>query len=211
VTGLNPDLPAQLTARLQQPLPGWAAQVRYQPELSFGRHLGPAPSNARPAAVLVLLYPQSGQWHVPLILRPAHMPDHASQVSFPGGVIEPGEESRQAALREFSEELGAPAEGIELLGQLSELYLFASNFRITPWVGVAGVAPRWNPSRDEVDRLLEIPLRHLLDPAQTSSIERRQRGLGFRAPCFCWESERIWGATSMILAELVSSLAELSI
>src|SRR5262249_39444965 len=88
---LNPDLPQQLAALLREPLPGWRAHVRFQPELSFGRHQGPPPQDARKAAVLALLYPRDDQWHVPLILRPAHMLDHASQVSLPGGVIEPGE------------------------------------------------------------------------------------------------------------------------
>jgi 8-oxo-dGTP pyrophosphatase MutT (NUDIX family) len=208
---LNPQLPAELAARLQRPLPGWAAQSRYQPELSFGRHLGPAPSDAKPAAVLVCLYPSEDQWHIPMILRPAHMLDHASQVSLPGGAIESGESTQQAALREFSEELGASADEIRLLGQLSRLYLFASNYQITPWVGVSQTYPRWSPNRGEVDRVLEIPLAHFFDPANTGSIVRIQRRLTFSAPCFCWDSDRIWGATSMILAELVGSLAEMSL
>jgi 8-oxo-dGTP pyrophosphatase MutT (NUDIX family) len=208
---LNADLPAQLAVRLQRPLPGRAVQSRFQPELSFGRHFGPAPADARPAAVLVLLYPYGDRWHVPMILRPAHMLDHASQVSLPGGVIEAGESSQQAALRECAEELGVPADGIRPLGQLSELYLFASNFRITPWVGAIGECPAWNPSPGEVERLLEVPLAHLIDPANTASMDRRHGPVGYRAPCFCWESQRIWGATSMVLAELVASLAELAI
>jgi 8-oxo-dGTP pyrophosphatase MutT (NUDIX family) len=208
---LNPKLPAELNARLERPLPGWAAQVRFQPELSFGRHRGPAPRGARPAAVLVLLYPREDQWHVPLIVRPAHMPDHAGQVSFPGGVIEPGETSREAALREFTEELGAPGDGITILGELTPLYLFASNFQIAAWVAAAAHAPDWRPSEHEVDRLLEVPLRHLVDPANTSRLERRQRGLAFHAPCFLWDDQRIWGATSMILAELVAAVERLEI
>jgi len=206
---VNPELPAQLAAQLGRPLPGWRAQVPYQPELSFGRHRGPAPASVRRAAVLVLLYPRDGQWHVPLMLRPAHMVAHASQVSLPGGVIEPGETSRQAALREFSEELGPPADTFDVLGRLSPLYLFASDFQIDPWVAATDAAPSWRPSQREVERLLEIPLSHLADPRNTSHIERRQRGLSFRAPCFLWESERIWGATSMILAELVAGVRAL--
>jgi len=208
---LNARLPAQLAARLDQPLPGWAAQAGYQPELSFGRHLGPAPAGARPAAVLVVLYPHQQRWHVPLIVRPLHMLDHAGQVSLPGGVIEPGETSREAALREFTEELGVETSGMEILGQLSPLYLFASNFQITPWVAAAPAAPAWQPSRREVERLLEIPLAHLLDPANSASVERRQRGLSFHVPGFSWETQHIWGATSMILAELVASVSELGV
>lgn len=205
---MDADLPIRLARRLQEPLPGWPAQVRYQPELSLGRHRGPPPLTARQAAVLVLLYPHEQQWHVPLMLRPLHMPDHAGQVSLPGGMIEPGETSREAAIREYTEELGAPADDLELLGQLSPLYLFATNFQITPWVATVGAQPRWQPSEREVQRLLEVPLPHLLDPLNTSHIERRQRGLEFRAPCFRWDSEAIWGATSMILAELIASVRE---
>jgi 8-oxo-dGTP pyrophosphatase MutT (NUDIX family) len=208
---VNLDLPQQLAARLQRPLPGWSAQAGYQPELSFGRHRGPAPAGARPAAVLIALYPREQAWHVPLMLRPLHMPDHGGQVSIPGGLIETGENSRQAALREYQEELGAPAASLQVLGQLSPLYLFASNYLMLPWVAATTTMPQWHPSEREVERLLEVPLSHLLDPNSTSHVERRQRGLAFRAPCFIWESERIWGATSMILAELVSLLRELAI
>jgi len=206
---LNAELPGRLAARLQKPLPGWRAQARFQPELSFGRHLGPAPANARPAAVLLLLYPRAGGWHIPLISRPLHMPAHAGQISLPGGMIEPGETPCDAALREYQEELGAPAEDLTVLGQLSPLYLFASNFQITPWIASVQREPVWRPSEGEVDRLLEVPLDHLLDPANTGHVERRQRGLGFSAPCFEWQTDHIWGATSMILAEFVALIAEL--
>ena len=208
---MNAALPSQLAARLQQPLPGWSAQAAYQPELSFGRHRGPAPRGARPAAVLILLYPRDGVWHLPLMLRPLHMPDHGGQISLPGGVIETGESSQQAALREYTEELGPPPAGLEVLGQLTPLYLFASNFQIVPWVAAVNSAPVWHPSEREVERLLEVPLGHFLDPANTSHVERRQRGLAFRAPCFVWQSERIWGATCMILAELQATVRDLQL
>ncbi len=177
----------------------------------MGRHRGPARANARQAAVLVALYPRDGTWHVPLMLRPAHMVDHAGQVSLPGGTIEPGESSQEAALREFSEELGVGTEGLEVLGQLSPLYLFASNYQITPWVAALDRLPAWVPSQREVARLLEVPVAHLLDGGNTGHVDRRQRGLGFRAPCFLWDSERIWGATSMVLAELVALLDDVEL
>ena len=143
---VDANLPDRLAARLEQPLPGWRAQVHYQPELSLGRHRGPAPATARQAAVLVVLYPRDDAWHVPLMLRPLHMPDHAGQVSLPGGMIEPGETPREAALREYTEELGASSDELRLLGELSPLYLFASNFQITPWVAAARTVPEWRPA-----------------------------------------------------------------
>jgi 8-oxo-dGTP pyrophosphatase MutT (NUDIX family) len=160
---------------------------------------------------LILLYPRGGQWHVPLILRPAHMLDHAGQVSFPGGSIEPGETGRQAALREYTEELGTTADGVQMLGRLSELYLFASNYLIEPWVGAVAEPPHFEPSQREVECVLEMSLAHVLDPASRGTFLRRQRAISFRAPCFSFESHRIWGATSMMLAELSAVLQDLSV
>ncbi len=134
---------------------------------------------ARPAAVLALLYPRNDQWHIPLILRPGHMVDHAGQVSLPGGAIEPGENARQAALREYSEELGVLPDRVRMLGPLSPLYLFASNYQIAPWVAALDTCPSFSPNAGEVDRVLEVPLAHFFDPANRGTIERKQRGLGF--------------------------------
>ena len=78
---MNPRLPELLAARLTALLPGRLVQSRFQPELSYGRHFGPSPTHARPAAVLILLYPHENRWHLPLTLRPAHLPDHGGQVS----------------------------------------------------------------------------------------------------------------------------------
>lgn len=145
------------------------------------------------------------------MLRPLHMPDHGGQVSLPGGMIERGESSQQAALREYHEELGAPPDTVKLLGALTPLYLFASNFQISPWVGCVSARPAWTPSQREVERLLEIPLPHLCSPTTVGHVERRQRGLAFRAPCLEWQSERIWGATCMILAEFIALVRELEL
>ena len=203
---MNLDLPNEFAARLQLPLPGWRAHVRFQPELSFGRHQGPSPRDARPAAVLALLYPRENRWHVPLILRPAHMLDHASQISLPGGVIESGESSQQAALRECAEELGGETGGAKLLGKLSDVYLFASGFHVIPWVAAIDSAPSWSPNPDEVEQVLEIPLSHFFAAASYGVMERQMGDISFRAPCYRWHTEHIWGATSMILAELAAVL-----
>ena len=96
----------RLRDRLAEPLPGRCAQARFEPELAYGRHSGPAPSSARQAAVVVLLYEHAGEWTTPLTVRPAHLTNHAGQVSLPGGLVEPGETTAAAALRELEEELG---------------------------------------------------------------------------------------------------------
>jgi 8-oxo-dGTP pyrophosphatase MutT (NUDIX family) len=157
--------------------------------------------------VLVLLYPHQDAWHLPLTLRPAHLADHAGQISLPGGAIEEGETSREAAVREFHEELGAEGLGMEFCGRLSRRYVSVSNFRITPWVAVTDRRPDWRPDPAEVAQLMEIPLAHLLDPASLGSHRREQRGESYVTPHFTWQSYRIWGATFAILSELAAVLA----
>ena len=206
------DLPEQLAARLiEKPLPGRAAQRRFEPSLCYGRHLGPPAVRARAAAVLALLYPHEGEWHLPLTVRPATLVAHAGQISLPGGSVDPGETGPQAALRELEEELGAGAQGVELLGGLSPLYVYVSEFQVTPWVAVAKERPDFAPSPYEVAELLEVPLSHLLDPANRGRHSRRQRGIEYSAPHFLWGRHRIWGATSMILGELVEILENIEL
>jgi 8-oxo-dGTP pyrophosphatase MutT (NUDIX family) len=207
---MNLRLPELLAARLMQPpLPGREAQRRFEPALCYGRHFGPPTTRARAASVLVLLYPHEGDWRLPLTVRPATLVAHAGQISLPGGSVDPGETGPQAALRELEEELGVSRAEIELLGGLSPLYVFVSEFLVTPWVAVARERPAWAPSPFEVAELLELPLAHLLDPANQGRHARRQRGVELSAPHFLYGRHRIWGATSMILAELAAIIKEM--
>ncbi len=205
---MNVELSQLLAQRLAGRLPGPSVAARYEPRPPLWRYYQGAPPDARGAAVLVLLYPHRGQWHLPLTLRPEHLVDHAGQISLPGGTIEPGETSRQAALREFHEELGGDGTEIELLGRLSTLYVQASNFLVTPFVGVTGKRPELIPNPAEVERLIEVPLAHLLDPANFASHRREHQGRPYTAPHFAWQSHRIWGATCAILGELVALLED---
>lgn len=206
-----PDLPRLLADRLKQPLPGKLAQRRFEPELSYGRHYEPPPPDARRAAVVALLYQRHGQWHIPLTVRPQTMADHAGQVALPGGMIEPGEASDAAALRELHEELGVPNEGIELLGRLSDIYVFVSNFSVTPWVAVCREPPTLLPDQREVAEVLDVPLAHLLDPANRGAHQHETRGLQFTAPHVLFAGHRIWGATCMMLAELTALIEEVEL
>jgi len=208
---LNDHLVQQLGERLQQPLPGATVQARFQPELSYGRHFGPAPASARHAAVLLVAYPLNGNWHIPLTLRPEHFATHAGQISLPGGLIEPGERSQDAALREFEEELGTPASTISLVGELSLLYLFGTNHLISPWVAVARGPMEWKPNPTEVAEVLEVPLAHLTAPESCTAFTREAFGVQATVPCFTWAGHRIWGATCMILAELLAVVGEIGI
>src|SRR5688572_17355351 len=111
------DLPERIAAALGDGHGVAAARVRMSPELSYGRHAGPAPHTARQAAVIVLLFRRDGRWHIPLTERSATLTKHAGQISLPGGSIDEGESSSETAVRELGEELGITT-GVQLMGRL---------------------------------------------------------------------------------------------
>jgi 8-oxo-dGTP pyrophosphatase MutT (NUDIX family) len=204
------DLPARLAAALAGPRPRSRTKSggRMSPELSYGRHNGPAPADARTAAVMLLLFPRDGCWHLPLTERPASLVHHGGQVCLPGGAIETGETSRQAAIRELREELGSDAP-LDILGQLSDCYIFASNFVVTPWLAATPLTPDWQPDAREVERVVEMPLATLLDREAIGSTTIRRGPLSFGAPCYHVDDACVWGATSVILSELADLLDSL--
>jgi 8-oxo-dGTP pyrophosphatase MutT (NUDIX family) len=195
---------AHLAAAIAQGLPGRKCQTPFAPQLSFGRHFGPPAREAREAAVLILLYPRGGEWHVPTILRPPHMKAHADQVALPGGMVEAGESSQQSALREYEEELGASRTGIRILGELSPIFVYVSNVLVRPHLAICFEPPVWQPNPAEVAEIIEVPLRELYNPAARGTTTIERRGLNFTAPHFQIGQRRIWGATCMMLAELAA-------
>ena len=207
---MNERLPELLVARLAQRLPGPMVGSRFEPCPRPSRHYDVAPPKARPAAVLLLLYPHESQWHLPLTLRPSHLPAHAGQVSLPGGAVEPGETTAEAAIREFHEELGGRRHPIDLLGALSPIHVEASNYLVMPWVAVTASRPRFVPNPTEVAELLEMPLPELLGPTHFGSHVRQHESQTYSAPHFLFQSHRIWGATCMILGEFVTILNQMN-
>jgi 8-oxo-dGTP pyrophosphatase MutT (NUDIX family) len=204
---LKPEIVRQ---RLALPRDARNAWGKFAPELTYGRHRMPPPCDARLAAVLVLLYQDDGVWRLPLIERPPDITVHSGQVCFPGGRTELGETPEDTAVREFEEELGASPVDFELCGQLTPMYIYASNFFVTPCVAFAERRPHFIPNPLEVANLLEPPLVHLSEPERVGSHQIERRGLVFRAPHIAFEGRRIWGATSMMLAELFEVLLGVS-
>ena len=204
------DLPERLSTRLAQGT-CLAASREFESELGYGRHHGPPLYTARAAAVLILLYPTEQGWCLPLTVRPANLASHAGQISLPGGMIESGESSQQAGLRELHEELGVDLAEVSILGSLPEFYVFISDFLVTPWVGVTHATPQFTPNPTEVAEVLELPLTRLLDPSSVGAVLRAGHGgITFRSPYFALDDHQVWGATSMILASLRALLLELS-
>jgi 8-oxo-dGTP pyrophosphatase MutT (NUDIX family) len=189
----------------EPPVP-WSLATSMSPELSYGRHAGPPPHTARPAAVVLLLFRRHGKWHLPLTERPVTLAHHAGQISLPGGAVDECESSLDAALRELNEELGFESPRL-VLGQLADCYVFASDFLVTPWV-IASFEPDtyWRPHDREVQSVIEMPLEALLDEQLIGRLTVERGPLVFHAPCIRVGSARVWGATCIILNELASLL-----
>ncbi len=163
----------------------------------------PAGGRARQAAGLLFLFPRAGHAHIVLTVRAETLGRHSGQVSLPGGVIEPGEACEQAALREAHEEISLPSAGIEILGVLSPIDIPVSGFRLHPVVGASDRAPALVAADGEVARILEVPVDALLARGSVVMTERERDGRRLRVPAFRIGDDEIWGATAMVLAELL--------
>ncbi|MCC7123591.1 MAG: CoA pyrophosphatase [Acidobacteria bacterium] len=213
LTRVNPlDLVAdRLRAALQLPLPGVDAQLRLAPRPRAGWDPHRLPDGLRDAAALILLYPRHDAPHLLLTVRGGHLRHHTGQVSLPGGAVDPGETIEAAALREALEEVGVDPRGVDVLGRLTPLHVPVSGFLLHPVIGVAARRPHFTPAPDEVARLLEVPLRDLLDHTRVRTErqvrERAGRLVEMDVPFFDVADEKVWGATAMVLAEFAALLA----
>ncbi|MFQ6037167.1 MAG: NUDIX hydrolase [Candidatus Aminicenantales bacterium] len=196
-----------LEARLSRPKPGLAAQVRMIPHPRPGHRVyQEVEDTCHKAGVLLLLYPKGGRPHLVFTLRTEQVDFHKGQISFPGGHQEPDERLDQTALREAQEELGIPPESVRILGSLTPLYIPPSNTCIYPVVGVTEEPPRFIPHEPEVAEVLEIPLDHLIHPESIQRETRTLSGQKLEVPFYHYKGHKIWGATAMVLAELLSLL-----
>jgi 8-oxo-dGTP pyrophosphatase MutT (NUDIX family) len=200
-----------LKKRLEQALPGVAAQEKMASSMRAALHLKARPDAfTRKSAVLILLYPSGGQICFPMIVRPVYAGVHSGQVGFPGGRMEESDLTyADTALREAFEEIAIQPATVDVLGMLSPLYVPASNFMVYPVVGTVDERPVFRPDPREVAQVLEIPLSQLQDTSRVGFKEILVRdAVAIQAPFYDLQDQTVWGASAMILSELLVVVEE---
>jgi 8-oxo-dGTP pyrophosphatase MutT (NUDIX family) len=164
--------------------------------------------NPKPSAVLILLFPQAGILHTVLIVRLMNQRNHAGQVAFPGGKQEESDRDLvETALREAEEEIGIKRSSVNILGQLTQLYIPVSGFMVHPIVGYSQEPPVFNLQSEEVQEIIQVPVKELLTPSIVSTKKILLQNQQFiETPVYTINQHVIWGATAMIMSELVTVL-----
>jgi 8-oxo-dGTP pyrophosphatase MutT (NUDIX family) len=158
----------------------------------------------RNSAVLAALFERDGESRLLLTRRSARLRSHSHQVAFPGGRLDDGETSEEAALRETEEEIGLGRDRIRIVGRLESLTTVVSSSSIQPFVGIVdGDLPELTPSPREVERIFDVSLRELTDPdCYHEEIWDFADGT-FPVWFFDVEDDTVWGATARMLRRML--------
>lgn len=179
-------------------------------DVETGERLGRVPpddESARRAAVLVPVLMEPEGPSIVYTVRKGHLQDHAGQISFPGGSMEPSDESLlETALREAEEEIDLSRELVEVIGELEEMFIPPSNFRVSPFVGLLPVEAELTLQPDEVEEIFTVPLEDLLSPQAFQRVLWNREGREYKVPVFDVEGRRIWGATAAMTGVLLARL-----
>jgi 8-oxo-dGTP pyrophosphatase MutT (NUDIX family) len=170
----------------------------------------PPEADSRLAAVLVPVLIGKEDARLVYTVRKENLADHAGQISFPGGSIEPGDDSLLAtALREAEEEIDLRPDLVEVVGELEEMYIPPSNFRVSPFVGLLPPEAEMVLAPDEVEEIFTVSLSTLAAPETFRRVLWRRDDRDYEVPVFAIEGpapRNIWGATAAITAVLLARL-----
>ena len=161
-----------------------------------------------PAAVLLPLFPRDGELHVLFTKRTPHLTHHSGEISFPGGVCEPGDRDyADTALREAWEEVGIAPEDVELLGELDDCHSI-HNYLVTPVVGIFPGDYTLTVNDAEIERLIEVPLSHFGQPGVFRTEQWLKDGMPRAVYFYRYGEDEIWGLTARILKQFLDLLYE---
>ena len=159
---------------------------------------------------MILLFRKQHTLHTVFIKRAEYPGVHSGQISFPGGMFEPGDPSLiETAMRETEEEIGISRNRIRVVGHLSVLHIAVSNVDVLPVVAVLAGPPEYTADHAEVEYIIEAKLEDLLD---SHNIKREMITAGdfeIEAPYYDIDGHHIWGATAMMLSEFLEIMEKL--
>jgi len=200
------ELISKLSSQFNTELPGWDA---HQKMMNYER---PRPENireidpdARQSAVLALLYPKNGEIYTVLMQRNVYEGTHSGQISFPGGKREKSDDSLwHTALREANEELAVRSNHVNMIGELTQVYIPPSRFLVSPFLGYSSTRPDFIPDPTEVSEIIEVPLKQFLEPQRLREKYHLIPAMDSRIKIkyFDIEERVVWGATAMVLSEI---------
>ncbi len=187
----------------QHGLPDHTELIRRVSPTRLNSKISPS-ANFRKSAVLILFYPKGEDVYVPLILRPQYDGVHGGQMAFPGGRVEPKDLNIQkTALREAQEEIGIKASDVKIIDNITEIYIPPSNMFCQPVLGYLNYKPDFYPDEREVAKIFEVSITELQKPDIFQIREIESNGKVFQTPCFLIQGQIVWGATALMIAELL--------
>lgn len=171
-----------------------------------GRTRVPMAPGPTPSAVLLPLFERDGEVRVLFTKRTEHLNHHRGEISFPGGVSHPDDASPcETALRETWEEIGIPPGEVDILGELDDFYS-VHDYLVTPCVGVIRGDRPLVVNRDEIERIIVVPLKHLLRPEVFRTEDWTWRGRTHPVHFYRYLDDEIWGLTAAILSQFLNTI-----
>ena len=160
----------------------------------------------REAAVLIPLFFKDGQAHILFTKRTEHLEHHKGQISFPGGRRDDDDPDLiTTALRETREELGISEEDVKVFGP-TDRFLTPSKFFVHPYVGIFPYPYELTISKGEIDRIIEVPLYHLLKDENFMIKPWQRQGETFNVHYYQYQQDTIWGVTGFLLSNFLSTV-----
>ena len=188
----------------EKPLPGANAHLEMAP-YRRNQTLNFDEKQPKIASTLLLLYPKKNEIYFCLIERQEYKGIHSSQISFPGGRNENGETIKQTAVRETMEEIGVDPLDINIIGELTQVYIPPSNFLIHPFIGYCDIQPNFKANSREVKKIIEVNLNDLFKKdvikKKKMIFSKNRNSISHDVPYFDLNNQVVWGATSVILNE----------
>lgn len=158
------------------------------------------PTGFMPAAVLLPLFEEGGDYHLVFTKRTETVNYHKGQFSFPGGRPHPGDRSLlDTALREAWEEIGLPPKDVEVLGELDDIATYTTNFVISPFVAIIPFPHQFTANPAEVDEIIEVPMPVLRDKRNFEEEMVEVSGRPIMQYFYHYRDRVIYGATARIV------------